>query len=67
MGYHWVVAPELTEPVAEALGLLTEFDQQGSAEAWLSDTYAELAQAGAAQVSLYEGERLVYGPMSLSE
>lgn len=65
MGYSWVTHPELDETIAEPLGLLVEFDDQGSAEAWLTSSYLELADAGAHQVSLYENERLVYGPMSL--
>ncbi len=42
-----------------------EFPGQGEAEAWLSDTWADLADAGVAQVTLLEGDRVVYGPMSL--
>lgn len=67
MGYSWVVAPELPEAVQTELGLLTEFADQGAAEAWLTTAYSDLAAAGAREVSLYEGNRLVYGPMSLQE
>ncbi len=67
MGYHWVTVPELAPQLAEDLGLLVEFDEQGSAEGWLTQTFAELVDAGVGEVSLYEGDRLVYGPMSLSE
>ncbi|WP_040160598.1 hypothetical protein [Mobilicoccus massiliensis] len=42
------------------------FPGQGEAEAWLSESWAELADAGVEQVSLLEGDRVVYGPMSLA-
>lgn len=67
MGYHWVSYPDVTPQLSEDLGLWTEFDDQGSAEGWLTQTFAELSEAGVAEVSLYEGDRLIYGPMSLSE
>jgi hypothetical protein len=40
---------------------------QSDAETWLGETWRELAEAGVSQVSLFEDDRLVYGPMSLSE
>ncbi len=40
---------------------------QSDAESWLGETWHELAEAGAAQASLFEDGRLEYGPMSLSE
>ena len=42
------------------------FPSQGEAEAWLSESWAELADAGIEQVTLLEAERVVYGPMSLA-
>ena len=65
MGYYWAATPEPADDDAVALGLDAEFDDQGTAEAWLSASYVELAGAGVHQVSLYESDRLVYGPMSL--
>lgn len=65
MGYYWAATPEPTDEVAAGLGLDTEFDDQSRAEAWLSASYGELADAGVHEVSLYEADRLVYGPMSL--
>lgn len=41
------------------------FPSQGDAETFLGETWRELAAAGVAQVSLFEGDRKVYGPMSL--
>ena len=40
---------------------------QSDAESWLGESWRELAEAGVAQASLFDGERRVYGPMSLSE
>ncbi len=40
---------------------------QSDAESWLGEQWRELAEAGVVQVTLFEGERQVYGPMSLSE
>ncbi|GAB2981994.1 hypothetical protein [Nocardioides montaniterrae] len=42
------------------------FPSQGDAESWVGETYAELADLGVEQVTLFEVDRLVYGPMSLS-
>ena len=41
------------------------FASQADAESWVGETWADLAAEGVAQVSLFEHERLVYGPMSL--
>ncbi len=41
------------------------FPSQGEAETWLGETYPDLLETGVRAVSLYEGDRLVYGPMSL--
>ena len=38
---------------------------RAEAEAFLSESWAELADAGVQQVVLLEGDREVYGPMSL--
>ena len=41
------------------------FQTQGEAETWLGEFYPTLLRAGVRTVSLYEADRLVYGPMSL--
>jgi hypothetical protein len=38
---------------------------QGDAETWLGEYYPDLRDAGVRAVSLYEEDRLVYGPMAL--
>ncbi|HEY0239094.1 MAG TPA: hypothetical protein VGC37_10620 [Friedmanniella sp.] len=42
-----------------------DFPTQGEAESWLGETYPDLLASGVHAVSLYEGDRFVYGPMSL--
>ncbi|MCK0113983.1 hypothetical protein MWU75_17720 [Ornithinimicrobium sp. F0845] len=49
------------------LGLAgTAFPTQADAEAWLSDEWHMLADAGVKSVTLLNGDQEVYGPMSLS-
>lgn len=42
------------------------FPSQSDAESWLGEFWRPLAEAGVAQVTLLEADRLVYGPMGLS-
>jgi hypothetical protein len=42
------------------------FASQADAESWVGEVWAELATAGVDAVVLYEHDREVYGPMSLS-
>jgi len=42
------------------------FASQADAESWVGEIWAELKAAGVDSVSLYEHDRAVYGPMSLS-
>lgn len=41
------------------------FPTQADAESWVGEVWAELAEQGVDAVILYEGDRRVYGPMSL--
>ncbi|MGN6781657.1 MAG: hypothetical protein ACTHJH_09160 [Marmoricola sp.] len=41
------------------------FPSRGDAESWLGEAWADLAEEGVAAVVLHEGDREVYGPMSL--
>ena len=41
------------------------FASQADAESWVGETWPELVDAGVDAVSLFEHDRLVYGPMSL--
>ena len=42
-----------------------EFPTRGDAESWLGEAYPDLAEDGVSAVTLHEGDREVYGPMSL--
>ena len=55
MSYRW-------EPDG---GLEKRFEDQSLAEEWLSSFFDELIELGVTEVTLYEEDRLVYGPMSL--
>ncbi len=65
MGFHWQSHPELEPELRIELGLTGRFADQATAEAWLAENYPTLTASGVLTVSLYEQERLVYGPMSL--
>ena len=41
------------------------FSSQADAESWVGEIWADLAGLGVDAVTLMEGERVVYGPMSL--
>lgn len=51
----------------EVTGELAEqrFVSQADAESWVGETWSDLAREGVDAVSLFELDRLVYGPMSL--
>ncbi len=53
-----------SEPAASAPAPGT-FPNQAEAETFIGESWRELLDAGVDQVSLFEGDRKVYGPMSL--
>lgn len=42
-----------------------KFPSQSDAESWVGEMYTDLLEGGADAVTLFEGDREVYGPMSL--
>lgn len=63
--WHWRTGPTSgSRGAAKALNP-ERFPTQGEAENWLGETYPDLLESGVLAVSLYEGDRRVYGPMSL--
>lgn len=52
------------EPLPAA-AVTSPFPAQAEAEAWIGESWRELLDSGVDAVSLYEGDRLAYGPMSL--
>lgn len=64
--YTWTYGRRDGSEVSD-LGLAsTSFPSQADAEAWLSQEWATLADAGVAEVTLMRDDDVVYGPMSLS-
>lgn len=59
--YRWVA-----EPDAVGVGLEQQFATQADAEAWLAAFWEDLLDEGVRNVTLCEGDRVVYGPMALS-
>jgi hypothetical protein len=67
--WHWrLLGDDGEEVTAEetAPGRGPRFASQGDAESWVGEVWRELVDEGVASVVLLEGEREVYGPMSLS-
>ena len=62
-GVNWRWVPDRDPDDGSALD--REFPSQGEAESWLGEFYPGLVDSGVRAVSLYEADRLVYGPMSL--
>ncbi|ONH37190.1 hypothetical protein [Protofrankia sp. BMG5.30] len=66
MSWTWRFETEDGGVVNPAGSLPSEsFPTQGDAETWLGEIWQELLAAGVQQVVLHEGDRKVYGPMSL--
>jgi hypothetical protein len=53
------------EEVPVAGDPVPRFPSQADAESWVGEIWAELAEQGVDAVTLFEGDRRVYGPMSL--
>ena len=62
MAWRW--APDHSQRDDDT-GLDRRFPTQGEAESWLGEFYPDLLEAGVGAVTLYEEDRLVYGPMRL--
>ncbi|WP_103883845.1 hypothetical protein [Actinacidiphila yanglinensis] len=43
-----------------------EFPTQGDAESWVGEVWKDLAAGGTDQVTLFDGDTRIYGPMSLA-
>ena len=64
--WWWRMEDASGEPVEVSDFADQRFSNQGDAESWVGEIWAELAAAGVASVTLVEHDRVVYGPMSLS-
>lgn len=66
MAYWWKPSSgSFSTESLQSAGLAPRFDEQNLAEEWLSLFFGDLQEHGVGDVSLYEEDRLVYGPMSL--
>lgn len=64
MAYRWRLVPGCDD--SDLLTVADRgWDDQALAEEWLTAFYPELQDAGVETVSLFEEDRLVYGPMPL--
>ena len=63
MSWHWLLENAAGETVERES--TPDFGTQSDAETWIGETWRDLADAGVTQASLFEADRLVYGPMSL--
>ena len=64
--WWWRLEDASGEVVAVELHSDERFFTQGDAESWVGEIWADLAEHGVSAVTLFEHERQVYGPMSLS-
>ena len=61
--YRWVALDRSDAPVADVA--TASFPTQVDVEAWLAESWADLADVGVAAVTLMCFDDVVYGPMSL--
>ena len=67
MGWMWVYQDAQGNP-AQSIpesAATTDFLTQSDAENYIGESWSELLDGGVDAVSLYEDDRLIYGPMSL--
>ncbi|HHU39071.1 MAG TPA: hypothetical protein GXZ45_07320 [Propionibacterium sp.] len=65
MTFTWAADGAPDAAAATEAGLGRSFPTQAEAEAWLTASYEDLVDAGVDEVTLLDGDRVVYGPMSL--
>ena len=64
-GWWWRLEDAAGAEVSVASVPTQEFPSQGDAESWVGEMWRDLLDGGAVAVTLFEGDRKVYGPMSL--
>lgn len=63
--WHWRLEDSAGNEVASDLAGKQAFPSQSDAESWVGEVWRDLLEDGVDAVTLFEGDRLVYGPMSL--
>lgn len=65
MTFTWRLESSDGSTVTRPGGGDDRFPSQADAESWVGEAWKELLADGVDQVTLFEGDRVVYGPMSL--
>jgi len=65
MAWTWRYEASDGSVVASEHGAKETFPAQSDAETWLGETWRDLLADGVEQVTLFEEDRRVYGPMGL--
>ena len=66
MAWTWrYETPDGSTAAPEGVAPPESFPSQSDAESFIGESWRELLEAGVSQVTLFEGDRKVYGPMSL--
>ena len=67
MQWRWVLLDSAGGQLARPAAMVPDqrFPSQSDAETWLGEAWPALREAGVDAVALFEGDRQVYGPMSL--
>jgi hypothetical protein len=63
--WHWRMEDSAGAEVAGVEGADQQFPSQSDAESWVGEVWQDLLEGGVDAVTLFEGDREVYGPMSL--
>lgn len=63
--WRWRLESSSGAEVAPAGVESPRFPSQSDAESWVGEVWRELLDAGVDAVTLFDGDRQVYGPMSL--
>jgi hypothetical protein len=63
--WRWRLEDDGGNEVSAAAGAGQTFPSQSDAESWVGEVWRDLVDDGVDAVTLFEGDRLVYGPMSL--
>lgn len=65
MSWCWALLGADGAPRPEQPTQSSTFPSQADAETWIGESWRELLAEGVEQVTLLDGDREVYGPMSL--
>ena len=67
MAWSWrYEGPDGSPVQPEGVAPPEQFPSQADAESFIGEDWRQLLEAGVHQVTLFEGDRKVYGPMGLS-